>query len=74
MSASDGMRHFEIFKGKTSDMGKTWTWTAVTKDSKFDNIRPIVPISPDSKTVVLWLRGSYTTYCDYNMSIVGIVD
>ncbi len=74
VSASDGMRHFEIFKGKTSDMGKTWTWTAVTKDSKFDNIRPIVPISPDSKTVVLWLRGSYTTYCDYNTSVVGIVD
>lgn len=74
VSASDGKRHFEIFKGKTPDMGKTWTWTAVTKDSKFDNIRPIVPISPDSKTVILWLQGSYTTYRDYNTRVVGIVD
>ena len=74
VSASDGRRHFEIFKGKTPDMGKTWTWTAVTKDSKFDNIRPIVPLSPDSKTVVLWLQGSYTTYTNYATRVVGIVD
>lgn len=74
VSSGDGKRHFEIFKGRTTDMGKTWKWTAITENSKFDNIRPIIPISSDSKTVVLWMQGSYTTYCDYNTKIVGIID
>lgn len=33
----------EIFKGTTTDHGKTWTWTPITWNSTRDNIRPIIP-------------------------------
>jgi hypothetical protein len=35
----------EIFKGVTTDHGATWSWTAITRNSVRDNLRPIVPSS-----------------------------
>ncbi len=76
LSTKDGLRHYEIFKGTTNDLGKTWAWEAVTKNSNCDNIRPIIPI-PDGKekapTVLLWLRGKLTTFIDYKLDIAGKV-
>jgi len=71
ISAADGKRHWEIFRGVTRSEGATWMWTAVTKDSNADNIRPIVPIWKSKRYALLWLRGTYRTYTDYDLAVVG---
>jgi hypothetical protein len=74
ISSTDGLRHWEIFRGTTADGGATWTWEYITKNSTLDNIRPIVPIWDNPQTILLWMRGSYSTYTSYNMQIVGMFD
>ena len=72
ISQEDGKRHYEIFRGERNSSG-SWEWTAVTKDSAEDNLRPIIPQPSEGKTAVLWLRGDYRTYTDYSLRVVGIV-
>ena len=74
ISAADQQRHYEIFAGRTRNGGITWTWRPVTKDSDADNIRPIVPIGCDSHQVLLWLRGTLTSFVQYDLDVVGIVE
>ena len=71
VSKADGRRHYEIFRGVTPDGGKSWRWTAITRDSAEDNIRPMVPKSSGRYRVVLWVRGVYTKYTDYKLRLVG---
>jgi hypothetical protein len=70
VSARDGRRHFELFRGRTSD-GLSWRWEAVTTDSTADNLRPIVPRAPGRTPLLLWLRGTYRSYTDYDLEVVG---
>lgn len=72
ISRADGRRHYEIFKAVTQDGGVGWSFTPVTKDSTVDNIRPIVPIG--RATILLWLRGTYTSYTDYDLDVVALID
>jgi len=74
VSAADQQRHREIFKGHTGDGGRTWQWTPVTKDSPVDNIRPIARVVEGQRAVVIWQRGTYTSYTKYAMQIVGMID
>jgi len=69
-SRADGGRHWEIFRGSTSDGGRTWDWEAITRNSRYDNIRPIVPEWKEG-TALLWLRGTYSTYTNYDLEVVG---
>ncbi|HWQ52081.1 MAG TPA: BNR-4 repeat-containing protein [Bryobacteraceae bacterium] len=71
-SKADGRRHWEIFRGSTRD-GAKWTWTAVTKDSAEDNIRPVVPVWEGRQRAVLWLRGKMRSYTDYDFSVMALV-
>ena len=71
VSSADGRRHWELFHGVTPDAGATWTWTPVTVHSTADNLRPIVPIGGQDHMVLLWMRGSYTTYTEWDTQIVG---
>jgi hypothetical protein len=73
VSATDGRRHWEIFRGTTPDGGRTWRWAALTRDSTADNIRPVVPRSPGREPIVLWLRGTYRAYTDYDLQVVGLL-
>ncbi len=73
VSTGDGQRHYEIFKGVTTDGGATWNWTPITENSTADNIRPIVPSWDETSTALLWLRGTYTRYTDYDLDVVGII-
>ena len=73
ISSADGQRHYEIFRGTTTDTGATWTWEHITKNSTRDNIRPIIP-EWDGGTILLWCRGTYTSYFDWDMDIVGLFD
>ncbi len=59
ISAADGKRHHELFRGETKDGGATWTWTPITANSTVDNLRPLVPISKDKRTALVWMRGTY---------------
>jgi hypothetical protein len=74
VSEADNTRHYEIFKGLTLDSGETWTWEAITKNSVYDNVRPIMPKGNENYKVVLWLKGSMKSYKDYNFDVVGIIN
>lgn len=68
---------FEIEKAETNDGGLTWKSTAVTSNSTYDNVRPVVPqYQPNnSKTVVMWMENKkYIHYTDYDTSIQYFVD
>jgi hypothetical protein len=62
--------HYEIFRGALPGSGGRWTWVPVTKDSTTDNLRPIVPKWTRGKTALLWLRGRYVSYTNYNQAVV----
>jgi hypothetical protein len=72
ISEADGERHYEIYRGETTDGGVTWEWSALTENSPADNLRPLVPSWEDG-TIVSWLRGTLTTYMDYDTEVVGMV-
>lgn len=69
----DETEKYEIYQGITGDGGKSWTWKAITENSTMDNLRPLVPEWDSDKTVVLWLRGEFRTYTDYDTKVVGLV-
>jgi hypothetical protein len=73
ISVADHRRHYEIFEGKSSDDGKTFIWQALTRNSTVDNIRPIIPAWESDRRVLLWMRGTYTTYTDFDTQIVGVI-
>lgn len=62
----------ELFRGR-SKPGGGFDWTAVTKDSAADNLRPIIPIWKERRAL-LWLRGTLRTYTDYDLEVVGFVE
>jgi hypothetical protein len=63
--------HYEIFQGRTNDGGENWIWLTITENSAEDNIRPIVPEWDDQNTAVIWLQGTYESYTDFNLKVVG---
>ncbi len=73
ISKADTLRHYELFEGISEDDGGSFSWTAITQNSTMDNIRPIIPTWEGGKRIVLWLRGSYTTYEDFDTQVVGII-
>jgi len=74
-SASDGRRHWELFEGRRGTSAAmsgnaAWQWTPITSDSDADNLRPVVPRKP-GPPIVLWLRGRYRSYTDYDLELVA---
>ncbi len=69
ISKADGKRHWEIFRGRTKNLGETWKWTALTKDSTVDNLRPLIPSNPDGQRHILWCRGDLKTFTDYRLDV-----
>ncbi|HEY0010207.1 MAG TPA: BNR-4 repeat-containing protein [Tepidisphaeraceae bacterium] len=74
ISRADGKRHYELYRGITPDGGANWSFTALTADSTTDNLRPIVPPGNSKRTIVLWCRGTLTTYTRYNLQAVMVED
>lgn len=66
--------HYELFRGRTSNGGSQWQWTALTPNATKDHIRPIVPIWKDRRVAVMWLRGRMTTYTNFDFEIVGTIE
>jgi hypothetical protein len=75
ISAADRRRHWELFRGVSRDEGRTFAWTALTRDSTADNLRPIIPLWPEARgrQILLWLRGTYRKYTDYDLDVVGLL-
>ena len=73
-SAADGNVHHEIYEGRTTDGGATWNWTAVTRDSHEDNLRPIVPNPRDGNWALIWMRGSYRSGLEFDTEVIAIVN
>lgn len=48
-------------------------WQAVTRDSPARNIRPMV-LRDGKQRVVLWNRGVFQTFTDYDLDTVGLVE
>ena len=71
VSQKDGKRHYEIFRGESKDGGRSFVFQPLTRDSTADNLRPIVPRTDDGREIVLWLRGVYRSYTDYELEVVG---
>lgn len=65
--------HYQLYRGSTPDGGETWSWTTLTPDATEDQIRPFVPRDTGGRQIVLWLRGSYTTYTDFATDLVGLI-
>ncbi|MCA9239660.1 MAG: exo-alpha-sialidase, partial [Planctomycetales bacterium] len=68
------LAHHEIYKGVTADQGATWTWTAITENSSYDNLRPIIPSWDANNTAVLWWRGTMSASQFYDTAVVGVID
>lgn len=63
---------YELGRGVTDDGGLTFHWTPVTKNSEKDNLRPYVPRRQGGPPSVLWFRGTYRSYTNYDCEIVGL--
>jgi autotransporter-associated beta strand protein len=63
---------YELYKGFTSDFGKSWAWSPITENSTVDNLRPVVPDWNGRNTALTWLRGDYTTFTNWSTEVVGI--
>lgn len=74
VSKADGKRHWELFRGRTPDGGATWQWQAITRDSKRDHLRPIIPSNPGGKRLILWLAGDYASYTDYRLNVCALIE
>jgi hypothetical protein len=62
---------FEIEHWFTNDKGKTWKVNELTKNSRFDNVRPfVIRDHPDDSLKVLWMNTQeYIHYTDYRSEI-----
>jgi hypothetical protein len=61
VSSADGRAHYELFRGRTSDSGRSWAWEPITANSTVDNLRPLVPKWEDPRTALVWMRGTYSS-------------
>ena len=75
VSAADGQRHYEIFRGETSDGGAHWRWQPITANSTVNNLRPLVPKWRDARTALVWMRGpSYThNHGEWTTAVVALI-
>jgi len=65
-----GMHEVETWR--TPDRGRTWTRRAVTSGSSTENVRPISPrglVSFGDDMSVVWMRGDYKAFVDYQTDI-----
>jgi hypothetical protein len=71
---SEKLGRYQIYEGKTVDSGVSWTWKQMTFDKDQDNFRPFVPENHGQKICVIWFRGRYSKYTDFQTEIVGVIE
>ncbi|MFD2587198.1 BNR-4 repeat-containing protein [Croceitalea marina] len=63
---------FEIERWETKDFGLSWTSSAITKNSKYDNVRPYIPrgLKKSKEEIVLWMQNKrYRHFTKFKSSI-----
>jgi hypothetical protein len=74
ISRADHQRHYELFRGVRDEQTGKWTWTPFTRNSTYDNLRPIIPKWSDPRTALLWLRGKYlNNHGEWTTSVVAVI-
>jgi hypothetical protein len=63
---------YEIYRGVTRDGGLTFHWAPITQRSARDNLRPYVPRNHALERALIWFRGTYSAYTDFDTSIYGV--
>lgn len=64
---------FEVEQWYTPDGGYTWRSNPLTTGSAEKNVRPFVPRNrPANGLAVLWLRGGYHSYTDYETQLASV--
>lgn len=71
--AAVGTGKHELYQGTTSDGGLTWAWSALTANSTVDNLRPMIPAGGGDVRAIVWMRGTYTTYANYDTDVVALL-
>lgn len=66
--------HFELFRGRQERGTAAWAWRSLTPGATEDQLRPIVPQWRRGKTALVWLRGTYRAYTDYDLEVVASVE
>lgn len=64
---------FELSQATTANMGNTWKVTPITRNSKLNNVRPVIPRykGKSDTTVLLWMQfRKYIHFTDYDSDIV----
>ncbi len=73
VSRADGKRHWEIFRGRAQNDGASWSWQPITQDSTADNLRPIVPRGAQSRSILVWLRGTMRLPKESDLEVVALL-
>ncbi len=74
LSTADRRVHHELFRGTSSDAGKTWRWEPITANSTVDNLRPTVPRWNDKRTALVWMRGTYkNNHGEWSTAVVTMI-
>ncbi len=71
VSSADGQQHWELFEATTADDWVSWSWQALTTNSTFDNLRPIIPRGVVDGRIMVWFRGSYSSFSVYSTEVVA---
>lgn len=62
---------FEVYKYTTANGGASFSSTAITSGSTVKNVRPVAVRDHASDLKLLWLAGTYNSYTNFNMAILG---
>lgn len=65
--------YYELFATSGSDDGSTREWTPLTPDPESDNLRPLLPSWDNDHSALIWMRGEYTNYTQWETDVVGRV-
>lgn len=68
---NDGDR-YKLHRGETNDGGQTFHWTELTPDAEEDNLRPHAVENPAGRTALVWFRGRYNAYTDFQARVMGM--
>ncbi|MEO6098201.1 MAG: BNR-4 repeat-containing protein [Fibrobacteria bacterium] len=67
------LSNHEIFQGKTTDKGATWTWSPITEESGRDNYRPSVPAWDKDHTALVWYKGTMSASQNFDGAMIGLI-
>lgn len=74
ISPADNRRHYELFRGSRDARTSKWSWTPFTRNSAYDNLRPIIPKWKDPRTALVWMRGAYRhNHGEWTTSVVAVI-